>query len=65
MDRLKPASRVITMVASNWSRVIELALGCPRGFNRELEMVIPDKRGRLKILQIKTHGMHLGQDVDL
>jgi transitional endoplasmic reticulum ATPase len=34
-------------------------------FDREIEIGIPDKKGRLEILQIHTRGMPLEEDVDL
>ena len=65
MDGLKPSNRVIVMAASNRPGVIEPALRRPGRFDRELDMGIPDEKGRLEILQIKTRDMRLGQDVDL
>lgn len=65
MDGLKPTSRVIVMAASNRPGVIEPALRRPGRFDRELDMGIPDEKGRLEILQIKTRDMRLGPDVDL
>ena len=65
MDGLKPTSRVIVMAASNRPQVVEPALRRPGRFDRELDMGIPDEKGRLEILQIKTRDMRMGQDVDL
>jgi len=65
MDGLKPTSKVIVMAASNRPAVIESALRRPGRFDRELDMGIPDERGRLEILQIKTRDMRLGDDIDL
>lgn len=65
MDGLKPSNRVIVIAASNRPGVIEPALRRPGRFDRELDMGIPDEKGRLEILQIKTRDMRLGQDVDL
>mmetsp|Transcript_16026 Transcript_16026/g.30244 ORF Transcript_16026/g.30244 Transcript_16026/m.30244 type:complete len:934 (-) Transcript_16026:45-2846(-) len=65
MDGLKPTSKVIVMAASNRPGVIESALRRPGRFDRELDMGIPDEKGRLEILQIKTRDMRLGKDVDL
>merc|ERR1711957_922994 len=65
MDGLKPTSRVIVMAASNRPSVIEGALRRPGRFDREMDMGIPDEKGRLEILQIKTRDMRLGDDVDL
>lgn len=65
MDGLKPTSKVIVMAASNRPQVIESALRRPGRFDRELDMGIPDEKGRLEILQIKTRDMRLDNDVDL
>lgn len=65
MDGLKPTSKVVVMAATNRPQVIEPALRRPGRFDRELDMGIPDEKGRLEILQIKTRDMRLGKDVDL
>lgn len=65
MDGLKPSSKVVVMAASNRPKVIESALRRPGRFDRELDMGIPDEKGRLEILQIKTRDMRLGNDIDL
>eukprot|EP00560_Eucampia_antarctica_P007480 CAMPEP_0197827462 /NCGR_PEP_ID=MMETSP1437-20131217/4220_1 /TAXON_ID=49252 ORGANISM="Eucampia antarctica, Strain CCMP1452" /NCGR_SAMPLE_ID=MMETSP1437 /ASSEMBLY_ACC=CAM_ASM_001096 /LENGTH=927 /DNA_ID=CAMNT_0043428295 /DNA_START=169 /DNA_END=2952 /DNA_ORIENTATION=+ len=65
MDGLKPTSKVVVIAASNRPGVIESALRRPGRFDRELDMGIPDEKGRLEILQIKTRDMRLGKDVDL
>ena len=40
------------------------ALRRPGRFDREIEIKVPDKRGRLEILQIHTRNMPLDTDVD-
>ena len=65
MDGLKPTSKVVVIAATNRPGVIEPALRRPGRFDRELDMGIPDEKGRLEILQIKTRDMRLGSDVDL
>jgi len=65
MDGLKPTSKVIVIAATNRPGVVEPALRRPGRFDRELDMGIPDEKGRLEILQIKTRDMRLGSDVDL
>ncbi|CAJ1938328.1 unnamed protein product [Cylindrotheca closterium] len=65
MDGLRPTSKVVVMAATNRPSVIEPALRRPGRFDRELDMGIPDEKGRLEILQIKTRDMRLGNDVDL
>src|SRR5438094_27376 len=41
------------------------ALRRPGRFDREIEIGVPDRDGRLEILQIHTRGMPLAKDVDL
>ena len=65
MDGMKPSSKVIVMAATNRPGSIESALRRPGRFDRELDMGIPDEKGRLEILQIKTRDMRLGNDIDL
>eukprot|EP00522_Entomoneis_paludosa_P008597 CAMPEP_0172442370 /NCGR_PEP_ID=MMETSP1065-20121228/2818_1 /TAXON_ID=265537 /ORGANISM="Amphiprora paludosa, Strain CCMP125" /LENGTH=865 /DNA_ID=CAMNT_0013192209 /DNA_START=198 /DNA_END=2795 /DNA_ORIENTATION=+ len=64
MDGLKPTSKVVVIAATNRPGVIEPALRRPGRFDRELDMGIPDEKGRLEILQIMTRDMKLGADVD-
>lgn len=65
MDGLKPTSKVVVIGATNRPGVIESALRRPGRFDRELDMGVPDDKGRLEILQIKTRDMRMGADVDL
>eukprot|EP00565_Helicotheca_tamesis_P008540 CAMPEP_0185727986 /NCGR_PEP_ID=MMETSP1171-20130828/3493_1 /TAXON_ID=374046 /ORGANISM="Helicotheca tamensis, Strain CCMP826" /LENGTH=907 /DNA_ID=CAMNT_0028396637 /DNA_START=202 /DNA_END=2922 /DNA_ORIENTATION=+ len=65
MDGLKPTAKVVVIGATNRAGVIEPALRRPGRFDRELDMGVPDEKGRLEILQIKTRDMRLGKDVDL
>eukprot|EP00520_Triparma_pacifica_P006446 CAMPEP_0118644108 /NCGR_PEP_ID=MMETSP0785-20121206/6756_1 /TAXON_ID=91992 /ORGANISM="Bolidomonas pacifica, Strain CCMP 1866" /LENGTH=841 /DNA_ID=CAMNT_0006535831 /DNA_START=108 /DNA_END=2629 /DNA_ORIENTATION=- len=65
MDGLKATSRVVVMGASNRPGVIESALRRPGRFDRELDMGIPEEKGRKEILEIKTRDMRLADDVDL
>src|SRR5438093_1595294 len=44
---------------------IDPALRRPGRFDREIEIGVPDRDGRLEILQIHTRGMPLAEDVDL
>ena len=65
MDGLKERGQVIVIGATNIPNVIDAALRRPGRFDREIAISIPDKNGRLEILQIHTRGMPLGDDVDL
>jgi len=50
---------------TNRPNAIDPALRRPGRFDREIEIKVPDKRGRLEILQIHTRHMPLVSDVDL
>src|SRR5918994_1130553 len=56
--------KVIVMAATNRPNALDQALRRPGRFDREIEIKVPDKRGRLEILQIHTRNMPLDTDVD-
>ncbi|NHI92762.1 MAG: AAA family ATPase [Candidatus Lokiarchaeota archaeon] len=64
MDGLKYRNNVIVIAASNRPNAIDLALRRPGRFDREIEIGVPDRNGRLEVLQIHTRGMPL-ENVDL
>jgi transitional endoplasmic reticulum ATPase len=64
MDGLEARGKVIVMAATNRPNALDQALRRPGRFDREIEIKVPDKRGRLEILQIHTHHMPLDTDVD-
>ncbi len=64
MDGLEARGKVIVMAATNRPNAIDQALRRPGRFDREIEIKVPDKRGRLEVLQIHTHHMPLDTDVD-
>ncbi len=65
MDGLESRGQVIVIAATNRPNAIDPALRRPGRFDREIEVPLPDKRGRLEILQIHTRHMPLADDVDL
>jgi len=65
MDGLKPRGRVVVIGATNRPNAIDPALRRPGRFDREIEIGMPNKQGRLEILQIHTRSMPLAEDVDL
>ena len=65
MDGLQERGQVVVIGATNLPNIVDPALRRPGRFDRELEIPIPDKNGRLEILQIHTRGMPLAEDVDL
>src|SRR5438552_7964091 len=64
MDGLQSRGKVVVIGATNRPNAIDPALRRPGRFDREIEIGVPDRDGRLEILQIHTRGMPL-EDVDL
>ena len=62
MDGLKSRGEVIVIAATNIPNTIDPALRRPGRFDREISIPIPDRNGRLVILQIHTRGMPLSED---
>ncbi len=65
MDGLKSRGQVVVIAATNRPNAIDPALRRPGRFDREIEIGVPDKKGRKEILQIHTRGMPLAKDVSL
>ena len=65
MDGLEGRGKVVVIGATNRPNALDPAIRRPGRFDREIEIGIPDKVGRLEILQIHTKGMPLADDVDL
>ncbi|XP_051559504.1 transitional endoplasmic reticulum ATPase-like [Myxocyprinus asiaticus] len=65
MDGLKQRVHVVVMAATNRPNSVDPALRRFGRFDREIDIGIPDKIGRLEILQIHTKNMKLSDDVDL
>ncbi len=65
MDGLKSRGKVIVIAATNRPESIDSALRRPGRFDREIEINVPNKQGRLEILKIHTRGMPLTSNVDL
>jgi len=65
MDGLTGRQNVIVIGATNRPDALDPALRRPGRFDREVEIGVPDKKGRHEILQIHTRGMPLAKDVDL
>jgi len=65
MDGLKSRGKVIVIAATNRVNAIDPALRRPGRFDREIEINVPSKQGRLSILKIHTRGMPLAKDVKL
>ncbi len=65
MDGLKSRGKVIVIGATNRVNAIDPALRRPGRFDREIEINVPSKEGRLTILKIHTRGMPLTKNVNL
>ncbi|HEX6294657.1 MAG TPA: CDC48 family AAA ATPase [Nitrososphaeraceae archaeon] len=65
MDGLSSRGKVVVIGATNRVNALDPALRRPGRFDREIELGIPDRNGRLEILIIHTRNMPLGKDVDL
>ncbi|HYN77694.1 MAG TPA: CDC48 family AAA ATPase [Lamprocystis sp. (in: g-proteobacteria)] len=65
MDGLNRRANVIVIAATNMPDLIDPALRRPGRFDREIEIPIPDRNGRLEILEIHSRGMPLKADVDM
>jgi transitional endoplasmic reticulum ATPase len=57
MDGLKSRGKVVVIGATNRPNSIDPALRRPGRFDREVEISVPDKAGRLAILKIHTRNM--------
>ncbi len=65
MDGLKTRGKVVVIGATNRPNSVDQALRRPGRFDRELEIGIPDRKGRHEILKIHTRNMPLTKDIDL
>ncbi len=65
MDGLQSRGKVVVIGATNRPNALDPALRRPGRFDREIEIGVPNKDGRLQVLQIHTRGMPLADDVDL
>ena len=65
MDGLEARGDVIVIAATNRVDAVDNALRRGGRFDREIEVGVPDRDGRLEILQIHSRSMPLAEDVDL
>jgi transitional endoplasmic reticulum ATPase len=59
MDGLSGRGNVIVIGATNRPSALDPALRRPGRFDREIEIGVPDRKGRYEVLQIHTRGMPL------
>jgi transitional endoplasmic reticulum ATPase len=65
MDGMGTRGNIIVIGATNRPSAIDPALRRPGRFDREIEIGVPDKKGRNEIVQIHTRNMPLAEDVDI
>lgn len=65
MDGLKKRGKVVVIAATNRPNAVDPALRRPGRFDREIEIPVPNRNGRLEILKIHTRNMPMSKDVDL
>jgi len=63
MDGLKSRGKVVVIAATNVPNILDPALRRPGRFDREIEIGVPTKEGRLNILKIHTRNMPLAKNV--
>ncbi|MGE5222360.1 MAG: ATP-dependent zinc metalloprotease FtsH, partial [Omnitrophica WOR_2 bacterium] len=65
MDGFDEHHEVIVLAATNRPDVLDPALLRPGRFDRQVNVALPDKKGREGILRIHTRNLRLAPDVDL
>ena len=65
MDGLKSRGKVVVIAATNVPNILDPALRRPGRFDREIEIGVPGKEGRLNILKIHTRNMPLAKSVNI
>jgi len=65
MDGLKARGQVVVIAATNIPDAIDPALRRGGRFDREIEIGIPDKKGRMEIFQVHSRGVPMAEDVHL
>jgi len=65
MDGLESRGKIVVIGATNRVNALDPALRRPGRFDREIEIGLPDRTGRLQVLHIHTRGMPLSEDVKL
>ncbi len=65
MDGLESRGKLVVIGATNRPNALDPALRRPGRLDREIEIGIPDRKGRNIILEIHTRGMPLEDDVNI
>jgi cell division protease FtsH len=65
MDGFDSSDQVIVIAATNRADVLDPALTRPGRFDRQIQVPLPDVKGRLEILRVHAKKVKLSPDVDL
>ncbi|KAE9969896.1 hypothetical protein BLS_005184 [Venturia inaequalis] len=65
LDGFDQGSGIIIIAATNFPESLDSALTRPGRFDRNVNVPLPDVRGRMAILKLKLKNMQIGTDVDL
>ena len=65
MDGLQSRDKVIVIAATNRPNSLDPALRRPGRFDREIEIPVPNQKGREEILEIYMKNMPISDDVDM
>src|SRR5436309_707479 len=65
MDGFEMKDNIILIAATNRPDILDPALLRPGRFDRQIVVDRPDRKGRIKILEVHTRGKPLARDIDL
>ena len=65
MDGFETNDQVIVVASTNRVDVLDPALTRPGRFDRQVDVTLPDVKGRMEILKVHARKIKLGPDVDL
>jgi len=65
MDGFETNDQVIVLAATNRADVLDPALTRPGRFDRQIQVPLPDIRGRLEILKVHSRRIKMGPDADM
>jgi len=65
MDGFESSDQIIVMAATNRADVLDPALTRPGRFDRQINVPLPDLRGRYEILKVHARKVKTGPDVDM
>ncbi|HEX3048705.1 MAG TPA: AAA family ATPase [Bacillota bacterium] len=63
--RLEASVKIVVIAATNRADLLDQALTRPGRFDRQVKVDLPDKEGRIHILQIHARGKPFAEEVDL